>query len=367
MITPTLSVLAVLLAAAAPAPAPDAMAPFVSIGRHLERAGVALLAGESPGDAVKPWAFDDDPTALSDVRASLTAAGVATLEFGGFEFEPTLAGPNGVLGALRTVILVPGGIPGVVHFELREVQEERGPRGTRIEEWNGAHGDFGEAARRFLALVASDRCPQIPIAEMSIWKGTPMEEKATRDLEELRGSIPATCASLAPARRVTHLRVDDFGYVGHDAAGTPVGVLGGELELRDGVLTVSLGDRFEPFPTKVDPPLEDGPALRKPDRSSPSATWETLRSAVAARDLDAYGACFVPESRDREGAVDKLRENPALWDELAGVLRGPQTFDVSSLSGDTARCRVEAPEADGGGIGGLTMQKIGDEWLIRSW
>ncbi len=64
--------------------------------------------------------------------------------------------------------------------------------------------------------------------------------------------------------------------------------------------------------------------------------------------------------------VDQLRANPALWDELDGVLRGPQTF-TAEVTGDEARCRVEAPEADGGGIGGLTMERIGDRWLIRSW
>jgi hypothetical protein len=103
-----------------------------------------------------------------------------------------------------------------------------------------------------------------------------------------------------------------------------------------------------------------------PDRSTPEATWKTLIAAVAARDLDTYAACFAERSREREGAVGQLRTNPSMWEELDGLLRGPQEF-TADIHGTNARCGVAAPEADGGGIGGLHMERIGQEWLITSW
>ena len=53
--------------------------------------------------------------------------------------------------------------------------------------------------------------------------------------------------------------------------------------------------------------------------------------------------------------------------ELQGVFRGPQELTVERGGGDRAKGHVVAPEAEGGGIGGLTFVREDGRWVIKAW
>jgi hypothetical protein len=121
-------------------------------------------------------------------------------------------------------------------------------------------------------------------------------------------------------------------------------------------------------PKPAGPPAPDTPAAAsKVDLSSPEATFETLRAAVAARDLESYERCFAKASAEREGMVGKLRADPEQWSRLDALLRGPQALQIRDAGPTQVSARVEAPEAAGGGIGGLTFVLEADGWVIQFW
>lgn len=104
---------------------------------------------------------------------------------------------------------------------------------------------------------------------------------------------------------------------------------------------------------------------------SPDETFATLVSAIQAKDVDLYRACWDPSRVEREGSISKLESNPELWEELQGIFKGPQKLKSERvdrrLGDDKARFNVEAPEAEGGGIGALTMVQLDGEWKMYTW
>ena len=104
------------------------------------------------------------------------------------------------------------------------------------------------------------------------------------------------------------------------------------------------------------------------DLSTPVATFDTIREAIAAEDIGAYKACFTTKALESEAMLKDFERDPdAFWDELQGIFRSPITVQQTDNDGSTARLSVTAPEAEGGGIGGMTLEKVGEEWKIRAW
>jgi hypothetical protein len=105
--------------------------------------------------------------------------------------------------------------------------------------------------------------------------------------------------------------------------------------------------------------------------SSPEETFATLVEAIQNKNLDLYRSCWDPTRVEREGSISKLESNPELWEELQGIFKGPQNLksevEDRRLGADKARFNVEAPEAEGGGIGTLTMVKLDGEWKLYTW
>jgi hypothetical protein len=292
------------------APKPDeTLAPLAA---HIEHGMNAWLQGEEHPFA--PWILTPAPEGL---RSEVRGAGVTTFGDTGFEFEPHATGLHQQAGVVRTTVAM-----------QNETQ------------------------------LRSSACADVAVVNPEGWVGTPLLEQEERSVKKLKENPTEICAALWKAEaRATHLKMDDYGSFAYDAEGRGLGIVRGEFGRRDdGTLFINLRSGFEPFDTEV-----------SGERSTPKATWTSLLAAVAARDLEAYAACFAPERREREGAVDRLRADPAMWDKLAGVLRGPQEFTVTRQEQGQARCSVEAPEADGGGIGGLSMRLIDGHWLVWSW
>lgn len=111
----------------------------------------------------------------------------------------------------------------------------------------------------------------------------------------------------------------------------------------------------------------------------PEDTFEALVAAIENRDLDAYAACFMPDARETEAGIEDAKRNPeAFWRELGRILRGPQTFTITTegaseealwLAPVGARVSAEltGPDGAGGGIGHIRFEKTEDGWKIRNW
>ncbi len=104
------------------------------------------------------------------------------------------------------------------------------------------------------------------------------------------------------------------------------------------------------------------------DMSTPLATFNTLTDAIESKDIETYKACFLSDAIESEAMLDLYEKNAdEFWKEIQGIFRPPLSVEVTRQEGDEAKLDVEAPEADGGGIGGLTMQNDGGSWKIRAW
>ncbi len=323
-----------------------------------------MLAGTPAAEAFAPWnvglGIEND---AEELRASLAELGGSSLEFFGYKLRLALQRRDGSGLEVQTAIVFPGSQP-ISLVELR-VSPDTSPRGIPVTKPPPGTEMAVSGARAFARELRSKRCEQLPIPDPAqAWPDAPFLEEVAEDLNELRDELPGLCEQAGgKGLALTHVELDQFGFLVRNDQGRLVAVVTGTLEIGPAGVQVHL----EGLDVLPDPPPTPAPAPSAAgDRTTPHATWETLRAAVAARDLDTYAACFVEASREREGAVGELRVNPGLWEELDGLLQGPQQL-TAEISGDRARCRVEAPEADDGGIGGLTMERVGGEWLIASW
>ena len=104
------------------------------------------------------------------------------------------------------------------------------------------------------------------------------------------------------------------------------------------------------------------------DLSTPKATFKAVVKAVQDKDIKTYKKCFSDGAiKKGEAMIKKFDRNPdAFWSELQGIFKGPQSIDVK-INGNMAKGSVTAPEAQGGGIGGMSFEKVGDQWKIRGW
>lgn len=104
---------------------------------------------------------------------------------------------------------------------------------------------------------------------------------------------------------------------------------------------------------------------------TPEATFNTLRKAIADRDLEMYTRCWHPDRKEREGMVSKLKDKPERWDELNGFFKGKVTIgEMDRFERDgkkMCKMQIEAPDADGGGLGGVTMINVDGKWLMYGW
>ncbi|MDH3590571.1 MAG: hypothetical protein OER88_01740 [Planctomycetota bacterium] len=99
------------------------------------------------------------------------------------------------------------------------------------------------------------------------------------------------------------------------------------------------------------------------------ATFDTLVRAIRAKDLELYKQCFTTKAHERgESGLAKFEQKPEeAWKELQGMFSGPLSIKDQETRGDTTRVSIEAPEAEGGGIGGMTFQRVDGKWLVRNW
>jgi hypothetical protein len=104
---------------------------------------------------------------------------------------------------------------------------------------------------------------------------------------------------------------------------------------------------------------------------TPEGTFATLCQAIQNKDAGLYRDCWDPSRVEREGSLSKLESNPELWEELQGIFKGPQKLKSEvkdkRLGKDKIKFEVEAPEAEQGGIGAITMIEIDGEWKMYTW
>ncbi|MCU0723315.1 MAG: hypothetical protein MUC63_06835, partial [Planctomycetes bacterium] len=117
----------------------------------------------------------------------------------------------------------------------------------------------------------------------------------------------------------------------------------------------------DPGTAPVSPPPSDG---------SPREAFETMVRAVRGKDLGLYKSCFTEEALKGEAGLELFEKDPEkFWAELGATFKGPQTLTLEGPLPEEGRVKgkVEAPEADRGGIGTLTFLKEGGRWKIHRW
>ena len=104
--------------------------------------------------------------------------------------------------------------------------------------------------------------------------------------------------------------------------------------------------------------------------STPEATFETMVTAIKAKDLDKYTQCWYPERLERESEVNKIKEDPSTWDELGAMFKGSlklkETGERSEEGKTVKKFQVNSPDVENG-IGAITLIQDGDKWLMYSW
>ncbi|MEY3442505.1 MAG: hypothetical protein RLZZ519_786 [Bacteroidota bacterium] len=100
--------------------------------------------------------------------------------------------------------------------------------------------------------------------------------------------------------------------------------------------------------------------------STPESTFETMVTAIKAKDLDTYTQCWYPERLERESEVNKIKQDPSAWDELGALFKGsPKIKEIGELSesGKTVKkFHIASPEGHT-----ISMIKDGEKWLMYSW
>ena len=115
------------------------------------------------------------------------------------------------------------------------------------------------------------------------------------------------------------------------------------------------------------PCAADNPCAFVADFSSVETAFATLLHAINNRDMDLYRQCFAADSLEREGMASRLESDPAQWEELQAIFRGPQTPVINDQNEERASVSVTAPEAMGGGIGGMRFVKENGRWVVSNW
>jgi hypothetical protein len=95
--------------------------------------------------------------------------------------------------------------------------------------------------------------------------------------------------------------------------------------------------------------------------SSPEATWETYKRALAGGDAGLVSTCFLPE--DRAPGLALLRELGK--EEMRGLAARTGSIRKLSVGGDKAQYLLEKKEAGKAHEVELLFVRIDGEWKMR--
>lgn len=197
-----------------------------NVATDLDRGATRWLAGKPVDKAFRGFEVQMRPT----LRRSLIEAGVVELGLAGMELELKV-------GARRLLLVLDPRKPSRPVMQSARVRSGQG-RTHPLSTWERRAPGVAKLSRKVLAGLRESSCP-------ARWRSVELDLPA--GVVPSPGDPAGQVCDAALAGALTAIGVDDVGWWAFDAAGDPIGVVRGELELRRGTLTLSLDGlrRFE--------------------------------------------------------------------------------------------------------------------------
>jgi hypothetical protein len=110
----------------------------------------------------------------------------------------------------------------------------------------------------------------------------------------------------------------------------------------------------------------------QPDFSTPESTFENLLTAIHAKDIQAYEACWHTQKAGSEGLVATLPSMPLLWDGLQEMYKpGTQLSNRKESEEDgikIASYDVQVANGDGTNrTSGVSFAQEDGKWKMWHW
>ncbi len=230
-----------LLLAATPVRAANPLAPLARFQALLIKGMNAVLKGGDPAKVFAPLVATAKGAGALELKASgATSATIAAMEL---ELVFHVAGAPGYY--LRTAVTTTARGPAFIGFAGRPIEGGKlFVKARPFADYKGAAAPLGAAGAALARAALSKACLELPVAtsaDFAMLSGT-MAERARRDLDRTKASLPGECAKLAALKpSKVELRVDDVAFAALGSDGKMKGMIKTDLELEGAKLTLSLG------------------------------------------------------------------------------------------------------------------------------
>jgi hypothetical protein len=242
-LTASLLITAVLVASA-PSHAANPLAPLGRFQAQLVKAMNAVIKGTDPKKAFAPLPAVAKGTGVADLKTS----GATSVTILAMEVELVYFVGDVPTYYLRTAVSSTKKGPAFVGFAGRPIENGKAfVTSHPFATFKGPVAPLGATGAALAKAVAGKACLALPIASAADFGFLPagkMADRARKDLERTRASMPAECAKLAALKpSKVQLRIDDIAFAGIGADGQMKGMLKSDIE-RDGEKAVLEIGRF---------------------------------------------------------------------------------------------------------------------------
>jgi hypothetical protein len=234
--------IAALLLISGSSHAANPLAPLGRFQAQLVKGMNAVLKGSDPAKAFAPLTA----VAKGAGAAELKAAGATSSSILAMEIELVFYVGAAPTYYLRTSITSTRKGPAFVGFAGRPIEGGKlFVKARPFADYKGPAAPLGATGAALARAVAGKACLELPVAtsaDFSMFPAGKMAERARRDLDRTKASIPAECAKLAALKSSkVELRVDDVAFAALARDGTMTGMIKTNLELDGGKLVLELG------------------------------------------------------------------------------------------------------------------------------
>ena len=224
--------------------------PLADVAKKLESGAVEFLKGTAPLEAWKPWP-NKVGHSVSDMRKSLSDAGVKTLSSLGFEVELHFYKDAKPVATLRSFFYVEGGETSFLSFEFKAEAGGMEAQALALEKFSEIDPGLGAAVKALLEEIKSKKEKAVrfadfeKVAKRCVFDG--LVDSAKKQLEESQAGVKEACEKVSKLDySEVRLRMDDCPMLALADEGKPVAILNLKLSADEGKPALALG-RFKPF------------------------------------------------------------------------------------------------------------------------
>ena len=233
--------LAILSFVATPSHAANPLAPLARFQAQLVKGMNAVIKGGDPAKAFAPLAASSKGAGVLELKASgATSSAIVAMEL---ELVFYVGGAPSYY--LRTAVTSTSKGPAFIGFAGRPIEGGKlYVKARPMTDYKGTAAPLGAAGAALAKAAVSKACLGLPVAssaDFGMLTGK-MAERARRDLDRTKASLPTECAKLAALKpSKVELRVDDVAFAALAPDGKMRGMIKPDLELDGGKLVLTLG------------------------------------------------------------------------------------------------------------------------------